>query len=81
MLRPVLPVTKAAEALGVSEQTIRDLYHEKRLRGYKIKRKLLIFVDSLAALQAGDTSAPKLAMPAEPRSRRRSAPDHLRHCA
>lgn len=50
-LRPVLNTTEAAKALGVNEQTVRNLYHERKLEGYVVGRKIVIFEDAIQTYQ------------------------------
>jgi hypothetical protein len=91
VLRPVLPAPKAAEALGVCEQTIRNLFHGREIEGYTVGRRILVFVDSLAAYQSRNSNqtVPALPIP-EPEAeqrlvpmlrprRRRGVPDYDRH--
>jgi excisionase family DNA binding protein len=88
-VRQGLSVPKAAEVMGVCEQTVRNLYHRRELEGYQVGRKLLIFADSIVAYQAKHSNQPPVAQteeqrrlfvpPTPPRRRRRSVPDYERH--
>lgn len=87
-LRHGLSVPKAAEILGVCEQTIRNLYRQCELEGYTVGRKVLIFADSLVAYQTKHSNRPAVAPEPEPEPsyqpfvprKRRGVPIYDRHC-
>jgi excisionase family DNA binding protein len=50
-IRLALGVRETARLLGVSTQTVRNLYRSGELEGYQLNQKMLIYCDSAASLQ------------------------------
>src|SRR5436853_5644183 len=92
--RRPLPTDQAAGWLGVSDQTVRNLFLAGQLEGYRVGRKILVYADSVEDYKTRHgnlrpTPAPALPEPEAPpepvpehpptRRRRRGVRDFDRH--
>ena len=83
-MRPALSIPKVVEVLGVCEETVRNLYRQGQLEGYKVGRKYLIFQDSITTFQKRNSNAVVASYPLPVEEKKeRSAPrrrrQHERH--
>lgn len=63
--RRPLPVEEAARWLGVCPQTVRNLFSDGQLAGYRVGRKILVYADGVERFKAANASPPPRA-PVEP---------------
>jgi excisionase family DNA binding protein len=56
--RRAVAIRDAANWLGVTPQTVRNLFHDRDLEGYVVGRKILIYADSLETFRVRSSNRP-----------------------